>query len=148
VTKCDVLKILNSTIQSLQTHSSFDRHRGRSFVDRKFCQYIFCNILIGIVAPSSRLIYIYIYIYIILQNSCLFCIICVCLHIVVFNNILCCVYVLFVLLTLCRQFLWIVHFWLPLSEWKEAKLIHLQKYANHTLSWLGISLQFKVAFCY
>ena len=27
-------------------------------VDRKFCQYIFCNIFIGFVAQSSRLLYI------------------------------------------------------------------------------------------
>ena len=38
----------------MQTQSNFDRHWGRSFVDRKFCQYIFCNIFIGIVAQSSR----------------------------------------------------------------------------------------------
>ena len=46
----------NYTILSLQTQSNFDRHWGRSFVDRKFCQYIFCNIFIGIVAQSSRLL--------------------------------------------------------------------------------------------
>jgi hypothetical protein len=34
----------------------FDRHWGRSFVDWNFCQYIFCNIFIGIVAQSSRLL--------------------------------------------------------------------------------------------
>jgi hypothetical protein len=60
-----ILKIFNtshfvtwlfSELYSLQTQSNFDRYWGRSFVDRKFCQYIFCNIFIGIVAQSSRLL--------------------------------------------------------------------------------------------
>ena len=51
-------------LSKLQTQSNFDWHRRRSFVDRKFCQYIFCNIFICIVAQSSRYLYsIYIYIY-------------------------------------------------------------------------------------
>jgi hypothetical protein len=52
----DYLVSGNYTILSLQTQSNFDRHWRRSFVDRKFCKYIFCNILIGIVAQSSRLL--------------------------------------------------------------------------------------------
>ena len=43
---------------SLQTQSNFDRHWGRSFVDRKCCQYIFCNIFIGIVAQSSIIYFV------------------------------------------------------------------------------------------
>jgi hypothetical protein len=57
----DYLVSCNYTIQSLQTQSTFEKHWRRLSVDRKFGQYIFCNIFIGIVAQSSRLIYIYIY---------------------------------------------------------------------------------------
>ena len=60
----DYLVSCNYTVLSLQTQSNFDRHCGRSFVDRKYCQYIVCNIFICIVAQSSRLLYIYIYIYV------------------------------------------------------------------------------------
>ena len=50
---------------------------------------------------------------------------CFLLRIVVYvQHILCCVYALFVfvLCTLCCQFLWIVHFWLPL--WYSLTFIH------------------------
>jgi len=40
--------------------SSHDDATQTKFVDRKFCQYIFYSIFIGIVAQSSRLLYIYI----------------------------------------------------------------------------------------
>ena len=60
----DYLVSCNYTIWSLQTHSNFERHWRRSYADRKCCQYIFCNIFIGIVAQSSRLLNINIYIYV------------------------------------------------------------------------------------
>jgi hypothetical protein len=41
--------------------SRHDDAAQTKFVDRKFCQYIFCSIFICIVAQSSRLLYIYIY---------------------------------------------------------------------------------------
>jgi hypothetical protein len=64
-----------------------------------------------------------------------FYVVCVCLHIVVSNTyyvvFLFCV--LFVLCTQCCQFLWIVHFWLPLRY--SLKFIHLSK-ANLRLLWI------------
>jgi hypothetical protein len=44
--------------------SRHDDAAQTKFVDRKFCQYIFCSIFIGIAAQFARLLYIYIYIYI------------------------------------------------------------------------------------
>ena len=64
-----------------------------------------------------------------------FYVVCVCLHIVVSNTyyVLFLFCVLFVLCTQCCQFLWIVHFWLPLRY--SLKFIHLSK-ANLRLLWI------------
>jgi hypothetical protein len=57
LTKYSINKWLVMLLIIYISTSNFDRHWGRSFVDRKFCQYIFCNIFIGIVAQSSRFPY-------------------------------------------------------------------------------------------
>jgi hypothetical protein len=69
---------------------------------------------------NNHIIWIYMPVYTMFDSSlplvvCLIYVICVCLRRVVFNT-LCCVFDLyfFILYTLCCQFLWIVHFLLPL----------------------------------
>jgi hypothetical protein len=70
------------------------------------------NCQIGIKQQSLTQVSFPAYWYFMFMFKQLFHVICVCLHVVVFNTY--CVVLYFVLCTLCCQFLWIVHFWLPL----------------------------------
>ena len=93
---------------------------------------------------NNHIIWIYMPVYTMFDSSlplvvCLIYVICVCLRRVVFNT-LCCVFDLyfFILYTLCCQFLWIVHFLLPLRY--SLKLICLVSCVPYVVSFSGLSI--------